>query len=101
VGSRIVVLGMLAGRDATAAVEALAPARPDLVVCTAVDDGARGRAPAELAAACEAMGIPAEVVEDPGAAVARALAAAGEEDLLLVCGSMRLPALVRPAFLAP
>lgn len=100
VGSRIVVLGMLAGRDAASAVQALAPARPDLVVCTSVDDGARSRAPAELAAACDAAGIPSEVVEDPGAAVARALAAAGEEDLLLVCGSLRLPALVRPAFLA-
>lgn len=98
VGSRIVVLGMLAGRDATAAVQALAPARPDLVVCTTAEDGPRGLSATELEAACEAAGIPAEVVVDPGAAVARALATAGEEDLLLVCGSLRLPALVRSAF---
>ncbi len=101
VGSRIVVLGMLGGRDPEAAAEALAPARPDLVVCTTVDDGQRGLSARDLAAACATAGLQSEAVADPGAAVARALATAGEEDLVLVCGSFRLVALVRSAMTSP
>ena len=97
VGSRVVVMGLLAGRDPAAAAEAIAAARPDLVICTTVEAGARGMPAAELAGACEAAGLAADVVADPLAAVARALAGAAEEDLVLICGSFRLPALVRSA----
>jgi dihydrofolate synthase/folylpolyglutamate synthase len=93
-GSRIVVLGMLGGRDPRRAVRALATARPDLVLCTTVG-GDRGLPADGLAAACEAAGLQAEVVADPRAAVARALAVAAEEDLVLVCGSFRLLAAAR------
>ncbi len=101
VGSRVVVIGMLAGRDPAAAAEALSVARPDLVICTDVAQGDRALPGAVLAAACETAGLPAEVVADPAAALARALTSAGEEDLVLVTGSFRLPALVRSAIDQP
>lgn len=89
VGSRVVVLGMVEGRSPVQAAEALSAARPDLVVCTTVSGG-RAMSAATLAAACDRVGLPAEAVADPRAAVARALATAGEEDLVLVTGSFRL-----------
>lgn len=96
-GSRMVVLGMLAGRDPNAAVAALAGMRPDLVLCTTADTGGRGLPAEALRAACERAGIPGEVVADPAGAVQRALAVAGEEDLIVVCGSARLLAPARAA----
>jgi len=98
-GSRLVVLGLLAGRDARSALEAVAPLRPDLVVCT-TPDGTRGLPAAELASAAASIGLPYEVAAAPEAAVARALAVAAEEDLVLVTGSFRLLAPAR-AVLVP
>jgi dihydrofolate synthase/folylpolyglutamate synthase len=89
VGSRTVVLGILGGRDADAAVAALAELRPDLVVCTA-PDGPRSLDPAVLAAACERAGLASERIADPAAAVARVLNVAAEEDVVVVAGSFRL-----------
>lgn len=96
VGSRVVVLGMLAGRDPDAAVAALAEARPDLVLCTSAD-GQRGLPGMALAQACDRAGLAAEVVADPVAAVRRALAVTAEEDLVLVTGTFRLLAPARAA----
>jgi dihydrofolate synthase/folylpolyglutamate synthase len=95
-GSRIVVMGMLAGRDAGASLAAMEVLRADLVICTTIE-GPRGLPATELAAAARIRGIPAEVVEDPGAAVLTALRAAGEEDLVVVCGSFRLVEIARAA----
>lgn len=94
-GSRIVLFGMLAGRDLGDAAEALSVARPDMVVCTTADASERAVAAAELARACEAAGLPTEVIEDPAGALARALRIASEEDLVLVCGTSRLVGAVR------
>lgn len=93
VGSRIVVLGMLAGRDPAATVEAVARIRPDLVICSA-PDGQRSLDPRVLAEECDRRGIAAERVADPGTAMARALAVAAEEDVVVVTGSFRM---VEPA----
>lgn len=93
-GSRIVVLGMLSGRDADAAVEALGSLRPDVVICTA-PDGARSLDPSVLAAACMRAGLASERVVDPAAAVSRALAIAAEEDVVVVTGSFRILAPAR------
>lgn len=95
-GSRLVVLGQLAGRDPHAAVEALKGLRPDLVLCCSLD-GDRG-VPAEvLGVACDRVGISCEAIADPQSAVARALALAAEEDLVVVTGSFRM---IGPARLA-
>ena len=92
-GTRIIVLGALAGRDPDRAVAAVSELRPDLIVCTSLE-GSRGVAGGVLAAACDRRGIASEVVADPSSAVARALALAAEEDVVLITGSFRL---VEPA----
>jgi dihydrofolate synthase/folylpolyglutamate synthase len=90
VGSRTVVLGLLAGRDPDLAVAAVASLRPDLVVCTTADPDDRGLPAEALAAACERAGLAHETVAAPAEAVARALGLAQEEDLVVVTGSFRL-----------
>ena len=99
-GSRIVVLGMLGGRDPDAAVRALDHVRPDLVICTTADVADRGLPAGVLAAACTASGVANEAVADPVDAVARALSLAQEEDLVVVTGSFRLIAPARAAVTA-
>jgi len=97
-GRRVVAsLAILADKDAAAMIGALAPAL-DRVVCTELPGealeghgrpGARSRPAAELAAACEAAGLSAEVEPDFAAALvrARALAAEPPEGALLIAGS--------------
>ena len=97
IGSRIVVMGQLAGRDPDAALAAMAQMRPDLVLCCSLE-GDRGVPASALAAACEAAGLSHEVVVDPQAAVARALVVAAEEDFVVVTGSFRMIAPARRAF---
>jgi dihydrofolate synthase / folylpolyglutamate synthase len=93
----VVCLAILADKDAAAMIGALAPA-VDRVVCTELPNealeghgrpGARSRPAAELAAACEAAGLAAEVERDFAAALARARALAAEppEGALLIAGS--------------
>jgi dihydrofolate synthase/folylpolyglutamate synthase len=96
VGSRLVVLGQLAGRDPDAAVAAIAGMRPDLVLCTSLE-GDRGVSAGVLAAACARAGLTHESIADPQAAVTRALAIAAEEDAVVVTGSFRLLAPARRA----
>ncbi|MFM7068207.1 MAG: bifunctional folylpolyglutamate synthase/dihydrofolate synthase [Actinomycetes bacterium] len=93
-GSRVVVLGMLAGRDPVAACGAVASMRPDLVVCTSVD-GDRGLPAATLAAAATEAGLPVEVEPDPARAVERVLRHADAEDVVVVTGSFRLLSVAR------
>lgn len=89
VGSRVVVLGQLAGRDPDAAAAAIARLRPDLVLCTSLD-GDRGVSAEVLGAACSRAGLAHESISDPQAAVARALSLVAEEDTVVVTGSFRL-----------
>jgi dihydrofolate synthase / folylpolyglutamate synthase len=97
-GRRVVAcLAILADKDAAAMIGALAAAL-DRVVCTELPrgaleghgrPGARSRPAGELAAACEAAGLPAEVEADFVAALerGRSLAAEAPEGVLLVAGS--------------
>ncbi|HEX6782441.1 MAG TPA: cyanophycin synthetase [Solirubrobacterales bacterium] len=97
-GRRVIAcLAILADKDAAAMIAALAPA-VDRVVCTELPraaleghgrPGARSRPAAELAAACEAAGLPAEAETDFEAALlrGRSLAAEPPEGVLLVAGS--------------
>ncbi len=88
-GTRIIVLGLLAGRDPDRSVAAVSELRPDLILCCSLD-GSRGVSAAVLAAACAKRGIAHETVSDPASAVARALALAAEEDVVLITGSFRM-----------
>jgi dihydrofolate synthase / folylpolyglutamate synthase len=97
-GRRVIAcLAVLADKDAAAMVAALAPA-VGRAVCTELPTaaleghgrpGARSHASAELLAACEEAGLPAEAESDFGAALARAsrLAAEAPEGLVLITGS--------------
>lgn len=97
-GRRVVAcLAILADKDATAMIAALAPVL-DRAVCTELPSqaleghgrpGARSRPAAELATVCEAAGLPAEAVADFDAALKRtqALAAEPPEGVLIVAGS--------------
>lgn len=97
-GRRVVgCLAILADKDAEAMIAALAPAL-DRAVCTELPataleghgrPGARSRPAAELAATCEAAGLPAEAEPDFEAALQRARADAAEppEGVLLIAGS--------------
>ncbi|HET9197685.1 MAG TPA: cyanophycin synthetase [Solirubrobacterales bacterium] len=97
-GRRVVAcLAILADKDAAAMIEALAPAL-DRAVCTELPraaleghgrPGARSHPAAELAALCEAAGLPAAAEPDFAAAMerGRTLAAEPPEGLLLVAGS--------------
>ena len=97
IGSRIVVIGMLAGRDPDATAAVLAEARPDLVVCTSLGEDGRSLDGRVLASAMERRGLATKVVSDAAEAVARALHRADDEDLVLILGSFRM---MTPARLA-
>jgi dihydrofolate synthase/folylpolyglutamate synthase len=99
IGSRIAVVGMLEGRDPSDLLEALAPARFDLVIATRPDTP-RGAVPEKVASAAARAGLPTEIVADPVEAVERTLAGAGEEDLVVVCGSFYLVGPAREQLIA-
>jgi dihydrofolate synthase/folylpolyglutamate synthase len=89
-------LGILADKDAEAMLGALAPAL-EHAVCTELPadrlrasgrPGAESRPAAELAAICAELGLAAEVVEEPAAALARARElAAASDGVALAAGS--------------
>jgi len=84
---RVVVMGVLQGRDVTRMLEALGPARVATVIACA-PPSPRAMPPDELAAAAAGLGLQAEVVIDPAAAVQRGLELAGPDDLVFVTGSL-------------
>ena len=94
-GRRTLVVGLLAGRDPRAMLEALDVAGYDLVVtCTAPSP--RGVPSVEVAAVAAELGA---VVEQGGSvadAIDRALAVSGAEDLVLVAGSLYVVGAARP-----
>lgn len=98
-GEAQAVVGMLGGRDPVAMLEALLAAGVHSVVACAPDSP---RAlPAEVVAeAAEGLGMQVVVVHSPSEAVATALGRAGEDDRIVVCGSLYVVAEAR-ALLVP
>jgi dihydrofolate synthase / folylpolyglutamate synthase len=86
-GETTAVVGMLAGREPLAMLDALVAAGVRSVVACAP---ASPRAlPAEVVAAAAAeLGMQVTVVPDPGEAATRAVGGAGPEDRVVVCGSL-------------
>jgi len=83
---RIIVLGLLDGRDAETISEALCVADADLVIACSAPS--RRGLPARLVAdGVRSAGGSAEVIEPVGDAVDRALSLAGSQDMVLVVGS--------------
>lgn len=89
VGSRLLVLGMLEGRDPAEVVGPLADLDVDLVIAT-TPPSPRAQSAEVVAAAARAIGVPVEVIADPWTALERAFGVAGEEDLVVVAGSFYL-----------
>jgi dihydrofolate synthase / folylpolyglutamate synthase len=86
-GGRHLVLGVLAGRDPAELLAALGVGPSDQVVC-ATPPSPRGVPAGELAGAVTATGARATVVPEVREALRRALDRAGDDDLVLVTGSL-------------
>lgn len=85
-GSWVVVIAMLQGRDPTEMLQALGTADFDAVICCE-PDWSRAIPAAEIARAAEALGMSAEVVPKPVDAFHRALAVTADDDLIMVTGT--------------
>lgn len=100
-GKRVVlVLGMVADKDATSVLDILLP-NAAVVVTTQAPIINRAVASAEdLAARVRARGVPADAEPNPDAAIAAALDRAGPDDLVCVTGSLYLVGAVRRRWVA-
>lgn len=98
-GSRVLVVGVLAGRRPAELIAALAQARFDAVICT-TPPSPRGLPATELAAAVRSVGMDPVVVDDPQQAVATALRHASDDDMVVVAGSFYLAAAGKAAVTA-
>jgi dihydrofolate synthase/folylpolyglutamate synthase len=93
VGSNVLVVGLLAGRDPVRMLEPYAPVR---LVVACPPPSPRALPAEEVAAAARSLGIEALAEPSVAAAVGRALAEAGEDELLLVTGSLYVVGSARP-----
>ncbi len=94
-GSWVLVIGLLNGKDPIEMLEAVDAADFDaVIVCE--PSWSRAIPATELAAAAASIGVDAEVVPDPREAFARARAVTSDDDLILVTGSMYIIGEIRP-----
>ena len=84
--TRILVVGLLQGRDPGEMFDALDAARAEVVIACA-PDWPRAIPAEELGEVARAKGLPIEVVPDVEDAIHRALAVATDQDVILVTGS--------------
>src|SRR3546814_3600036 len=87
-GARILVVGMLAGRDPVELLDHLGAADAALVVCC-TPDSPRAMSGADLAAVAREHGAATRVVDDVGDAVRAGLDAADTADAVLVTGDRK------------
>jgi dihydrofolate synthase / folylpolyglutamate synthase len=90
------VLGVLDRKDLDGIVDALAPRAHVAYACR--NSNPHARPPEEVAAACDRAGVPATVHETVTQALDAAEAAAGDDDLILVTGSLYTVADSRPRY---
>ena len=88
-GSRLLVVGLLRGKDPVEMLEAFDVTDFDAVICTQ-PRWSRALPAAELAAAAETLGVDPETVADPVEAFQRAVSVTAPEDLIFVTGSLYL-----------
>jgi len=96
VAGRVLVVGMLQGRDATAMLQAF-DARTARLVVTCPPPSPRALPAAEVAAAARALGAATEEASSVPEAVATALALARPDELVLVTGSLYVVGAARAA----
>jgi dihydrofolate synthase/folylpolyglutamate synthase len=87
VGRRVLVVGVLAGRDPRDLLQALDAEDAELVICC-TPPSPRAMAAADLAAIAGALGAPTRVVPAIDGALVAALDVAEADDLVLVAGSL-------------
>ena len=92
---RLLVVGMVRGRDPTEMLEALGPT-PVRTVIACPAPSPRSLAPEEVAAAARGLGYDAEATPSVAAACERALALARSDDLVVVTGSLYVVGAARP-----
>ncbi len=95
-GSWVLVIGLLQGKDPVEMLEAIGADDFDAVIVTQ-PDWSRALPVAELAAAAGELGIQVEVVPNAVDALRRAKAVTADEDLVLVAGSLYVVGEVRAA----
>jgi dihydrofolate synthase/folylpolyglutamate synthase len=96
-GDRILVVGMNKGRDPVEILEALDGRSARVIVATAAD-WVRAMPPHEIADAARQLGVDVEIVASVPNAVARAIAVASEDDVVLVAGSLYVVGEARASF---
>ncbi len=99
-GSRVIVLGMLAGRDPAEILEGLGVSGADFVVATA-PESERAMPASEVAEAAAAMGATVETVTSVAEALDRAVSVAEDEEPILVVGSFYVVGEARTALQRP
>ncbi|HEV3475151.1 MAG TPA: folylpolyglutamate synthase/dihydrofolate synthase family protein [Actinomycetota bacterium] len=90
------VVGILETKDAAGVVSALAPVADATYACA--NSHERSLAPEQLATVCREAGLAASAYPDVGAALDAAETAAGDDDLILVTGSLYTVADARPRY---
>jgi dihydrofolate synthase/folylpolyglutamate synthase len=95
-GSWVLVVGMLRGKDPAEMLQAIGAPDFDAVICTE-PDWSRAFPADDLATVAKGLGIAAEVVRQPVEALARARAVTAADDLILVAGSLYVVGEVRSA----
>ncbi|MGH1494195.1 MAG: bifunctional folylpolyglutamate synthase/dihydrofolate synthase [Acidimicrobiales bacterium] len=95
-GSWVLVVGLLSGKDPVEMLEALGATDFDAVICTE-PNWSRAVSAEEVAAAAATLGITAEVVRKPVEALNRALAVTAADDLIMVAGSLYVVGDIRSA----
>ncbi|MGI9614477.1 MAG: bifunctional folylpolyglutamate synthase/dihydrofolate synthase [Acidimicrobiales bacterium] len=98
-GSRVLVVGLIGGKDPVEMLEALGAEDFDAVICCE-PDWSRAVPAEDIVAAASAMGLSAELVKNPVEALYRAIAVTAADDLIFVAGSLYVVGEVRGAALA-
>jgi dihydrofolate synthase / folylpolyglutamate synthase len=93
-GRRVLIIGLLAGRDPSSMLDALdAGAFDEIITCT--PPSTRAQPADELADAARRRGWPAVAIDDIGEALRTVMASAGGDDQIVVTGSIYLVAQAR------
>jgi dihydrofolate synthase/folylpolyglutamate synthase len=96
IGSWVLVVGMLSGKDPGEMLQALGAADFDAIICCE-PDWSRAIPAEEVGAAARRLGLAAEVVKSPVEALMRAAAVTAADDLILVAGSLYVVGELRAA----
>ena len=96
VGGRVVLVGLLRGREPDEMLEPLLARGDTRLVVACAPPSPRSMAPLEIVGAATRLGVPAVAARQPADALRAAREAATPDDLLLITGSLYLVGAIRP-----